>query len=222
MKKRVLLFGNGSYDKNFDPLVEASYDPDLDLIVAVDGGLNFLFSKEIKPDLIIGDLDSADREIKDFYQDIKTIKHPVQKDETDTELALSYLKELGYKNYVFIGMLGDRIDHSLANIYLLEKYKRLGIDILMINEKNKIFCLKGPAKIKTEFKPGETISLLALSKKVKEITIKGFEYPLKKFNLLRSNPGRAVSNIVRKDKQQIKFKKGILLVDAVKEKNPNI
>ena len=83
-----------------------------DLVIAADGGLATLESLGIAPDVILGDFDSLGR-IPDGEG---VILHPVEKDDTDTMLAVKYALEKGYKDIWICCALGGRLDHLMANI----------------------------------------------------------------------------------------------------------
>ena len=108
MKRVAIVFGNGTYEQNQFYLDILKKYPKA-FIVASDGGYNYLKKQNIKPDLIIGDLDS----IKEEPTNLKVLKYPIEKDETDTELVLKYLTNRNYKIIFLVGMLSlDRIDQS--------------------------------------------------------------------------------------------------------------
>lgn len=109
-----------------------------DLIVGVDYGAYQLAKQEIMMDIAIGDFDSTDdtqfQQIEKYSK--KVIKLDIVKDETDSEAAVIYLKDLGYERITLVGDLGNRFDHMLINYRLCEKY-----DITYILEDSKIFNL---------------------------------------------------------------------------------
>ncbi|MFW5979554.1 MAG: thiamine diphosphokinase, partial [Halanaerobium sp.] len=94
-KKRALLVLNGEFDFGKGDLQQFIERKEIDFIIAVDGGANKLKSLGLMPDLIIGDLDSITNKNKKYYsqQNVKTIKYPVEKDQTDSEIAVDYCKE---------------------------------------------------------------------------------------------------------------------------------
>ncbi len=117
-----------------------------DLIIAADGGLKSLEKFNINPDLIVGDFDSLEY----TPEGKNVIKHPVQKDETDTILAVDIAFSKGYDNFIIYGCLGGRLDHTLASIqtasYIAEKGgKSVFIDnetYLTVIKQNKITFTK--------------------------------------------------------------------------------
>lgn len=83
-----------------------------DLVIAADAGIKNVQFFGIKPDYIIGDFDSLGY----TPTDKNTIIHPIEKDDTDTMLAVKSGLEKGYRNFRIFGGIGGRLDHSFANI----------------------------------------------------------------------------------------------------------
>ena len=181
------------------------------LIVCCDGGVRHLQQTGIKPDVILGDMDSIDPNQLESYsrQNVKIIKYPASKDFTDTELALDYALNLKPEAIYIWGALGGRLDHTLANVFLLEKTKALPIKVCLIDEYCEVFLLSGDVTINES--AGQTVSLIALSPQVEGITLRGFLYPLDSA-ILRMGESRAVSNIINGDEAKISVRSGSLLV----------
>jgi len=181
------------------------------LIICCDGGVRHLQQTGIKPDVIIGDMDSIDPAHLESYshQDVKIIRHPVNKDFTDTELALVHAINLKPVAIYIWGAFGGRLDHTLANVFLLEKIKALPIKVYLIDEYCEAFLLNGDVTISGS--AGQTVSLIALSFQVEGITLRGFLYPLDDATL-RMGESRAVSNIINDDEAKISVRSGSLLV----------
>lgn len=91
-------------------------------LIAVDGGLNHCHKLGLKPDLIIGDLDSADKKILPLFDKVEKQVFPADKDKTDLELAIEYALEQGATRITVFAALGNRIDHTLVNIHLLSRH----------------------------------------------------------------------------------------------------
>ena len=181
------------------------------LIICCDGGVRHLQQTGIKPDVIIGDMDSIDPVQLEGYsrQNVKIIKYPVGKDFTDTELALDYAINLKPEAVYIWGALGGRIDHTLANVLLLENTKALPIKTCLIDEYCEAFLLSGDVTFNES--AGQTVSLIALSPQVEGITLRGFLYPLDDA-VLKMGESRAVSNIINVDEAKISVRSGSLLV----------
>jgi len=181
------------------------------LIICCDGGVRHLQQTGVKPDVIIGDMDSIDPAQLESYsrQDIKIIKYPASKDFTDTELALDYAINLKPEAIYIWGALGGRLDHTLSNVFFLEKTKALTIKTYLIDEYCEVFLLNGDVTINES--AGQTVSLIALSPQVEGITLRGFLYPLDDA-MLRMGESLAVSNIINGDEAKISMRSGSLLV----------
>lgn len=187
-----------------------------DLVVCADGGANNAYKFGIMPHAIVGDMDSIHPDVREYYEstDVEFQCHPPEKDETDTEIALEYLIGAGCRSLDMFGCLGNRVDHALANVYLLVEMARKGVKARLIDETNELEVLLSSEKIQT--KPGEIISLIPLSEKVEEVTLEGFAYPLVK-ETLNMGYSRGISNIAKGSEAVIEFSRGVLLVGRVKE-----
>ncbi len=181
------------------------------LIICCDGGVRHLQQTGIKPDVIIGDMDSIDSDQLESYsrQDVKIIKYPASKDFTDTELALDYAINLKPAVIYIWAALGGRLDHTLSNLFLLEKTKALPIKAYLIDEYCEVFLLSSDVTINES--AGQTVSLIALSPQVEGITLRGFLYPLDDATL-RIGESLAVSNIINGDEAKISVRSGSLLL----------
>ncbi|WP_022749666.1 thiamine diphosphokinase [Lachnobacterium bovis] len=191
-----------------------------DQIIAVDSGLDFFKRTNIKPNVIIGDFDSVDKDSKKYFDSKENIKwitlNPV-KDDTDTEHAIHYAIDSGASYISLFGATGGRIDHLLANISLLGIGLEKNIPIIMQDSKNKVFMLKDAKnfKIKNTKACNEDkkhfISLIPYTAEVKNVTLSGFKYPLHNYNMGGFN-ALGISNEIIGDFGIISFDKGILIV----------
>ena len=181
------------------------------LIIYCDGGARYVQYSGIKPDVIIGDMDSIDPALLASYstQGIKIIKYPANKDFTDTELALDYALSLKPEAIFIWGALGGRIDHTLANVFLLCKGQEKGIKTYLIDEYGEAFVLDKETSFINE--AGKTVSLLALSPEVTGINLTGFLYHLKE-EILVMGESRGISNVINDARAGISVLQGKLLV----------
>jgi thiamine pyrophosphokinase len=181
------------------------------LIICCDGGARHFQYLEIKPDVIIGDMDSIDPALLASYSTsgIKIIKYPANKDFTDTELALDYALGLKPEAIFIWGAMGGRIDHTLANVFLLCKGQKKGIRTCLIDEYGEAFVLDKETSFINE--TGKTVSLIALSPEVTGINLTGFLYFLQD-GTLAMGASRGISNIINEDRGSISVKNGKLLV----------
>lgn len=95
-----------------------------DYIIAADKGLVFCREMGIRPDLIVGDFDSADKGALEYYRKRfpeRILRFRPEKDETDTEIALTKALENTEGSITILGATGTRLDHVLGNIQLLKR-----------------------------------------------------------------------------------------------------
>ncbi len=93
------------------------------LLICADGGADRLWALGLKPQVVIGDLDSLSAATRTRWPDVTLIEVPGQNN-TDLEKALDYLLEIGAGAVTALGVTGLRGDHTLANFCILLKYHR--------------------------------------------------------------------------------------------------
>ncbi|MCL4418074.1 MAG: thiamine diphosphokinase, partial [Actinobacteria bacterium] len=183
------------------------------LIIAADGGAKNCCNMKFMPDIVIGDMDSitikvieSDASVK---KPIKFINSVPEKDESDTQLAVDYAIGLGAKKILIVGAVGDRVDHTLANIFLLASPSAENSDVRILTENSEIFVTRKSCQITGE--AGKTVSLFSLSPYTNFIKTSGLKYKLKNEKLLFS-PVRGLSNAFIDNKARIEINEGTLLI----------
>ena len=132
------------------------FDPKEHYVICADAGYDTAVQYGVRPDLVIGDFDSA---AKRPPETIRTIKLPVEKDVTDMMGAVMVGQKLGYKTFVLIGGLGgDRFDHSMANLDVLLYISKHGGSAVLCTEDTKVFVVRCGRIVLTELK-GATVSV---------------------------------------------------------------
>ncbi len=205
--KIAALFVNGELEKSDRILNLVS---SCKLIIAVDGGLAHITKLGLIPHAIIGDMDSVDRDDLKYFEEIgvDVRKFPAEKDQTDLELAIQYLIDLGFDRIYLFGATGGRFDHFLGNMYLLTNPDYIGKNIKIITNQYEMFVCK---KMESIFgTTGELVSLLPISKNVLGVETQGLKYPLKKEKLNRWE-SRGISNIMMNDVAVVQYQEGVLL-----------
>lgn len=189
-----------------------------DIIVAVDKGLEALYAINIIPQHIVGDFDSVNRNVIDFYSNKSTIIHKYnsEKDYTDTDIALKLSIELGSTNISIIGATGTRIDHILANIHILIQALNNNINCSILDENNKIYLINSSTQIEKSLAYGNYISLIPFTTNVTGVTLKGFKYPLENYTL-EIGKSLGVSNEIVDNLAKIELDEGILIVIESKD-----
>lgn len=195
--KRAIVFGNGELTDTSRLTIKKT-----DILIGVDGGTKHIFKLGLKPDMIIGDLDS----IKAIPKDKPVLKFPIDKDKTDTELALEYVVKLGYKEVILTGFLGRRLDHMLSNLMLLAS---IPIKISIIEGDQELFFCQDNLKING--KKNDLVSLIPLLGDCQGITTVGLKWGLQVRNL-QAGSSLGVSNVMLSKSASVSLKKGCLLV----------
>ena len=108
-----------------------------DCIIAADGGYDLLRNLNIQPDVLIGDFDS----VKSPLNHKCIVKHPVEKDDTDSFLAYKLGYEKGYRTFIIYGGMGGRIDHTIANMQMLCHMAKSGARGFLIGENTVITAI---------------------------------------------------------------------------------
>lgn len=205
---KCVIFANGEYEKTeaYSAIVETA-----DIIICADGGANYARELGVKPDYIIGDLDSISAEVKDYYaaQNVKYQKYPRRKDFTDLHLAITLADQLKASEIVLVGSLGKRLDHTLANIYCGIEAAQKGKKVMHYSPSCSVYLVIDYLHLSGE--AGDLVSVMALSEKATGVYERGFEYPLEGAVMESCNP-LGVSNVLDADSGEIGLKTGILAV----------
>lgn len=183
-------------------------------IIAVDKGLEMLNQINVIPHHVVGDFDSISNKILKFYQGNHKIifhKYHPEKDNTDTDIALTLAIELESSSITIMGALGKRMDHALSNIHILKEALEAGISCQILDNHNRIYLLKDSKTLNKNTIYGKYISLIPLTTTVEGLTLKGFKYPLNN-DSLSIGKSLGVSNEIIQDNAYIELKKGILIV----------
>jgi thiamine pyrophosphokinase len=204
---RAVIVANGSLKS---PLTLAPGD----FLIAADGGGRHCLALGLRPQLVIGDLDSLTRPELDLLnsQGAEIIQFPTRKDFTDLELAIEHARSLGILDILILGGLGERWDQTLANVFLATAFPDLNIHLVDGNQ--EIFYLRSGGTITINGCPGDTVSLATLGSEAQGITTSMLEYPLHDEDLPLGST-RGISNVLLENKAQVKLRKGILLVVVI-------
>jgi len=176
-----------------------------DLIVAADGGANVARTLGIRPDFIIGDLDSITPATKRFFSS-STLIRVTRQDNTDLEKALDFVLKQKIKHATIIAATGKRLDHTLGNLSTIWNYTN-SIAITFISDGWLAVPVGRKKKIQADI--GTTVSLLPFGV-CSGITLKGLHYPL---NNATMNVGEVgISNVVSGSPFSVEVNKGNMLL----------
>lgn len=206
--KKAIIFLNGDLAnfKNAKDYIKSD-----DLIICADGAAEHALKLKLKPNIIIGDFDSLKKSLQSKLKNSQTkwIKFAVEKNETDSELAIDFAVKNGFKEILIFGLLGSRFDHIISNLFHLETLTKKAVETKIIEGNQEIFIVNKKTKLKGKI--GDTISLIPLKENVKGITTKGLKYKLTNEDLLFGY-SRGVSNVFSENIAEISLKTGSLLI----------
>lgn len=220
MKKTVVIITGGNVDYT---LIKNIIKEDMVIIVA-DRGLIVADKLNIKPSIIVGDFDSVDNDILlkykkggEFYSD-KIIFHKFksEKDLTDTHIAINYAIDQNPEKVLIFGATGTRLDHTIANINILNLFLEKNIKAQIIDNNNKIYLINRYTVIKKDKLYGNYISLLPLTTNVLNVTLRGFKYNLTNRKLTIGD-SIGISNEILQEEAYIQLSDGILIVIEAKD-----
>ena len=208
---RILLFANG--EANPGPMIQRVLDEvESPYVLCADGGALNALKFHRTPQTIVGDMDSlTDLQAAEFaVQGAELVQYPVDKDETDLELALYWSARRRAAAIYIVGGLGGRFDQTLANVYLLALPELDGIHIEVVDAEQSIRLLK-PGQHQVKGQAGDTISLIPISRAAGGITTSALKYPLRD-EPLQFGPARGLSNVMQADQAGIEIRQGLLLM----------
>lgn len=168
MRRCVVIGGAdiGCYDR-----IRARLQAD-DFYICCDSGLKHREGLGIVPDLIVGDFDSYE----DPHLETETITLPCEKDDTDTVFAVKEALARGFQEFLLVGVIGGRLDHTLGNVSLLLMLHSRGMAAVAVDDYSEMEIVSDrPVQIDDRY---AFFSLLNISGMAQGITIKDAKYPL--------------------------------------------
>ncbi|MFC2038430.1 thiamine diphosphokinase [Chloroflexota bacterium] len=205
---KALILVNGELYKP-DVLRKRIGAGQFDLVLAADGGARYAEVLGVTTDAIIGDMDSLSSREEHGNDKTELVSYPVEKDEIDLELALLYAANKGADNIVMVGVMGGRMDMSIANILLLTHPELALCRIEVWHGEQTGWVIRPPGEDITG-SPGDTLSLIPLSDRATGVTTREMKYPLSN-ETLSIGPGRGLSNILESESARVELSSGLLL-----------
>ena len=152
-----------------------------DYMIYCDCGLRHMDGLGAEPDLIVGDFDSYSN--PEF--DTETIVLPCEKDDTDTVFAVKEALRRGFEDFLLIGVVGERLDHTLGNVSILLMLDSAGKKGIIIDDYSEMEIVSDrcekPCIIDDSY---AYFSLLNISGKARGVTIRGAKYPLENAEIM--------------------------------------
>jgi thiamine pyrophosphokinase len=190
------------------------------VVIAADGGARHAASLGLTIDLWVGDGDSlGDEGLAGLAAaGVPMERSPVEKDESDTELAVRAALHRGAGSLALVGVLGGpRLDHALANVGLLTLPELEGHETVLLAADVRVRQLQaptpggGPATAALEGRVGDLVSLLPVGSDAGGVTTEGLRYPLRD-EVLRVGRTRGLSNVRTATTASVSLRSGRLLV----------
>ena len=142
-----------------------------DFIIYCDSGLKHMEALGRKPSLIVADFDSYD----DPHMDVETITLPVAKDDTDTVYAMHEGIRRGYTEFLIIGAIGARLDHTLVNVYILTALENSGCRGMIVDDYSEMELVTDKAYVSDVY---PFFSLVAMEGAARGVTIKDAKFEI--------------------------------------------
>lgn len=193
---------------------DAAHLDGADLTIAADGGAVSLERIGRQPQLLIGDLDSVDASLVERLERGVTgvERHPVDKEASDTELAIEAAFAAGAREVTLLGATGgERLDHELANLLLLADAAYAGRALSAVRGSARVSALHGGEQRLLEGRPGDLVTLLPVGGDASGVTTDGLKWPLAAATL-RMGRSRGLSNEVVSAPASVRLEGGVLLV----------
>jgi len=206
--KRIIIFANGDLP-DIDKVRGMLHNDDY--IICADGGTRHASSLDLKPALVIGDMDSTDSSLLQPIQDDGVLieLYPHDKDETDLELAINKAIELTPREIVIVAALGGRLDQTLANIALISNLQLATFNIKLDDGVEELFFCRD--QVQVQGRSGDIVSLIPWAGEVTGVQTENLKWKLDN-ETLYSDKTRGISNEMTADVATIKISMGLLLI----------
>lgn len=186
-----------------------------DLVIAVDGGLEYCRALGVEPDLVLGDFDSvgeellAQVELWERSDPERVVRLKPEKDDTDTLAAVRVALEKGYNSFLLYGAMGGRLEHTIANIQCLLFLRHHGAVGYMMDAGGMCFVLEDEERHFGASMRGY-LSLFSLGEKAEGVDIRGMKYELNDAVITNDFP-IGISNEFIGQEAVVRVKRGQLL-----------
>ena len=208
--KRVLVFTGGDADDGAPYLADRN---GFDLVIAADSGLDRAEKMGIRPDLVIGDLDSASPEAltRAGRTGVGIDPHPAEKDHTDLELAFQRARAEEASEILVVGGGGGRPDHWLANLSIIAGAANPDCSVGARFGGWRVDVVRPDLPFTAHHVGGDLLSLVAMGGDAEGVTTRGLAYPLSD-ERLHWRSARGISNVAIGGPVRVDIRSGTLLV----------
>ncbi|MEY8508763.1 thiamine diphosphokinase [Lachnospiraceae bacterium 42-17] len=218
MGKTIVIVSGGELKEEF--ALSVLEKEGANCVIGVDKGMEFLYRNQITPNYIVGDFDSVNQEIADYYRNHTNVpirEYNSMKDASDTEIAVRLAVTLGCSRLLILGATGGRVDHLWANVQTLTIPFRAGIEAEILDTRNRIRLIGGDTVLKKSETYGPYFSVFPLGNEIFTFNISGAKWPLKNHTLTPYD-SLCVSNEIEEDEARIEFSGGIVILMETRDK----
>jgi thiamine pyrophosphokinase len=207
---RIVIFANGVLTQ--PDRLRAQLRP-ADRIFCADGGTRHALALGLTPEVIIGDLDSLEPELVAELETsgVAIQRHPVDKDQTDLELALELAVAGQPDETLLVTALGGRLDQMLANMLLLTRPEYASVKLTLVDGPQWATLLRSDQAETITGQPGDTLSLIPLTPIVTQVTLSGVKWPLEQATLSLGSTW-SISNELAGQSANVRIGEGLVLV----------
>lgn len=206
--KRCVIIGGADISR-YD-IIKGYLKPD-DFIICCDSGLKHRKGLGIQPNLIIGDFDSHENP----NLPVETIVLPREKDDTDTVYAAKEGIKRGFRDFLLLGVIGGRMDHSLGNVSILLYLDSLGLCAKAVDDFSEMEIVSANTAYIPDSFP--YFSLLNITGKAGGITIKNAKYPLTDGEITCDYQYGISNEVLKGTTAEVRLTQGRLLLIKVRE-----
>jgi len=212
---RAVIFANGNLTRPANPLAELRSE---DLIIAADGGAYHCQALGLTPDVLIGDLDSITKEVRENLSRLGTqlILYPRDKDETDLELALRFAVDHNAEEILLLGILGGRLDQTLANLLLLSRPEWQPARLMVADGPDFALLIRPGSPLTLQAQTGDIVSLIPLTRTVTGVSTEGLRWSLQDATL-EFGSTLGISNETTQEIARVEIKTGQLLAVHIEQ-----
>ena len=201
MSRHALVITGGPVPRDLGTL------PAADMVIAADEGFDNARDLGIHVDLLVGDLDSASPGAAHQAQAVE--RHPVDKDETDLELALAAALNAGMESVTVIGTIGGRVDHALGNILIMAADRWADLRIHLRIDGTRAWVVRD--RVEVHGTVDNLVSLLAVGGQATGVTTTGLAWPLSN-GVLEPGAGLGLSNRLAGPTATVEVGTGVVIV----------
>lgn len=185
-------------------------------LIAADGGAMHCLAAGRIPDIVIGDFDSLSTEALQLFEAAgsQIERHPVEKNQTDLELAVHAARRKGATSIGILAGVGTRWDMNLGNLLLIANPQFQDCEVFLLDGGQEVYALHPGKTWSVPADPGDTVSLIPLMGDCHGIHTSGLRYPLKG-ETLHFGATRGISNVMQEDEASVSLESGYLLAVVI-------